>query len=435
MTKIIDIPVAASRATFLLLVLSLAFMRPNFIILGSVATVTDLIFVACAIFLAIAVIIRRRPVLVDRSYLFFGLYALALLLSAIFSSDPSRSFRRLPAELYLPALAIVALNVVTDERMLRRTAIAWVAGASVAALLSALTVAIFYTPLFELPAFHDIAAYALHYYGTLPAGNYPRIQGTFEYPSMFCNFMTVGLMLLVLWPATRSVARGGMRAVLLLLFGIAMFFTLTPGLGGVLAALGIWAYVRWIDRRPKAATAALAGSFASAAATLLAASFTPFVSTNTEAYFTISNWSFGPSGRLLAWSDALSVFLRHPFFGSGIGIPPIAVYFPVPSGEIALATDAHNAALNVAAQTGIVGLAALVALTIEVLRRIKLGGAVSDQTSTIRTALGIAFISCFLIQGLVGSFENARHLWVLIGLIFAADRIMKKQPPTEVPRA
>ena len=42
---------------------------------------------------------------------------------------------------------------------------------------------------------------------------------------------------------------------------------------------------------------------------------------------------------------------------------------------------------------------------------------IKDQNSIVRTALGISFISAFLYQGLTGSYEDARHLWVLIGLL------------------
>jgi len=41
----------------------------------------------------------------------------------------------------------------------------------------------------------------------------------------------------------------------------------------------------------------------------------------------------------------------------------------------------------------------------------------------ILTGLGLAFCSAFVYQGLTGSFEDARHLWVLIGLVPAARDI------------
>jgi hypothetical protein len=48
----------------------------------------------------------------------------------------------------------------------------------------------------------------------------------------------------------------------------------------------------------------------------------------------------------------------------------------------------------------------------------------------IYRGLLIGFISSFVLQGLVGSFEDARHLWVLLGLILAAYKIKYGEPST-----
>jgi hypothetical protein len=39
------------------------------------------------------------------------------------------------------------------------------------------------------------------------------------------------------------------------------------------------------------------------------------------------------------------------------------------------------------------------------------------ENDPVRTALGLAFIGAFCFQGLIGSYEDARHLWVLLGLL------------------
>jgi hypothetical protein len=49
---------------------------------------------------------------------------------------------------------------------------------------------------------------------------------------------------------------------------------------------------------------------------------------------------------------------------------------------------------------------------------------VSDSAvGTIRVGLAIAFVSAFLFEGLTGSFEDTRHLWILMGLILAVRQI------------
>ena len=80
--------------------------------------------------------------------------------------------------------------------------------------------------------------------------------------------------------------------------------------------------------------------------------------------------------------------------------------------------EAHQMWLNFAAQTGIVGLGALSLLIVYVLRKCRdaIAGIVPN---TVAVAAIFAFIGAFLFQGLGGSFEDARHLWVLIGLCCA----------------
>jgi O-antigen ligase len=77
--------------------------------------------------------------------------------------------------------------------------------------------------------------------------------------------------------------------------------------------------------------------------------------------------------------------------------------------------DAHNTFLSVASQTGFVGFTAFTLLLIFLLRTflpIRF-----ERQTVIKTGLGFAFVTAFLYQGLAGSFEDARHLWVLIGLM------------------
>jgi hypothetical protein len=40
----------------------------------------------------------------------------------------------------------------------------------------------------------------------------------------------------------------------------------------------------------------------------------------------------------------------------------------------------------------------------------------TDEKSYLRIGFGLAFIGAFMYQGLNGSFEDARQIWVLIGL-------------------
>jgi O-antigen ligase len=128
-----------------------------------------------------------------------------------------------------------------------------------------------------------------------------------------------------------------------------------------------------------------------------------------------------PAQRLLTWTDAFSAFLSHPIDGKGLGLGVAGVYFMPPSGELQLLTDAHNFVLNVAAQGGLIMVVPLLFICIAVVRRSLPFG--SGDRDVLRTALGIAFISAFGVQGMVGSFEDARHLWVLIGLVLSSSAL------------
>jgi O-antigen ligase len=84
-------------------------------------------------------------------------------------------------------------------------------------------------------------------------------------------------------------------------------------------------------------------------------------------------------------------------------------------------TDAHNVFLNFAAQTGLVGLAAMLAIVLHVARRtfpLRLQG-----FGAVRVMLGLTWLNAFVYQGLTGSYEDARHLWLLLGLLIAAERL------------
>ncbi len=281
--------------------------------------------------------------------------------------------------------------------MLLRTLTVWLVAGSIAGAVSVLTAASFFAG-----SENALTAFAMHYYGTLPPGNYPRIQGTFEYPSMLCNYLTAGLMILL---AFRHLGRVGNRTFCLLLatLSIAIFFTLTPGIGGVLAAAALWIYlISRTSHHVVTARLAVIGVVGSIIALILISSFTPFGSAS-PVYLSLAGYDFTPSARLLTWQQAIATFAGHPILGVGLGLPVVNLPYQLPSGAWALITDAHNIALNVAAQAGLLGLAGITAVGVSAIRRVDLSTKELTDLSTIRIALGVAFVSCFVVQGMVGS--------------------------------
>lgn len=389
-------------------------MQPEITLLGPSLTVSEPIFLIAAGLFTIALTTGQAGLRLDRTYILLALYAAGLTLSAIFSAGPRVSFIKLAGEIYLIGLAVLTVNVVRGEAMLRKVTLLWLAASGICALISVLAIVFFY-----LGTSNFITEIALHQFGSLPPGNYPRVQGTFLYPSLLCNYMTVGLMLLF---AAREMGWLGrlLFGLLLAAFAITIAFTLTPGIGGVLLAGGLWYGIVYREQgRASLANLSIAGGLLAALVFLAVSTFTVIPSSTSPWSLHIAGFQIDPSQRLLTWSDSLQTFAAHPIFGKGIGLAVADVYFMPPSGQMQLLTDAHNTLLNIAAQAGILALIPLVLICIELARRalpFDLAG-----ENTLRAALGIAFVSAFLFQGLVGSFEDSRHLWVLIGLVIAAS--------------
>jgi O-antigen ligase len=406
----------AAEIAFLVLVFSLAFMQPKLDSFGPAMTLTDPIFLIAAALFVVAVIARQAGLGFDRIYLVLVLYGAALGLSAIFSENARGSLFKLAGELYLIALAVLTFNVVCTPAMLKKTVLVWLAASGISALIGTVAVLFFY-----LGVSNVLTQFTFHYYGSLPPGNYVRIQGTFLYPSMLCNYLTVSLMMLLAARKLEWISRA-LAITLGVPISITIAFTVTPGIGGVLFAVGWWCYLVFSQRgRPAMAGLAMAGGTLTLIAFLAVSTFTVIPLTTSPFSFSVGGMRIHAAHRFLAWSGAVQTFVAHPIFGRGVGLGVAEVYVRTPSDTVELLTDAHNMFLNIAGQAGIVGVVSLILICIAVVRR-SLPFDLTDA-NMLRTALGIAFISAFLIQGLVGSFEDARHLWVLIGLVLSTGAL------------
>jgi hypothetical protein len=402
------------EAAYLLLIFSLGFMQPQVRFRGTSLNLTEPLFLLTAGLWVIALVCRQTKFRWKNVFVLFAIYAVGLLISAVFSDDRQISFVKLAGELYLLALATLTIQIIDDESKLKRVVYVWLAASAVTAVISAIVVVLYY-------AGQDnwLTQFALNDYGSLPPGHYPRIHSTFVYPSLLCNYLTVSLMLLF-GAVHAGWIRSSIAVTISVLFAVAILFTLTPGIGAVLLAIGLWF---WFFKKEGsngiAARAALWTGIASAVFFLLISTFTVIASPTSPFYYEIAGLRIDPTQRLLAWMDSFWTFVANPLFGKGLGLPVANVLFMPPSGKMQLLTDAHNFVLNVAAQAGLVGIIPLILICIAVVRYPLAFIRSSGINAPLNVALWIAFISAFLVQGLVGSFEDARHLWVLIGLIVA----------------
>jgi putative inorganic carbon (hco3(-)) transporter len=311
-------------------------------------------------------------------------------------------------------LAIVTSSIITTEARMRFAVLAWLAGSAVSVMAAILAIALFY-----LGAGDWLLGILTSHSGAVPVGNFPRVSSTFVSPSMFCNFLTVGLV--VAFAAKRIGWIGRVPASILISgIAIAAIFTFSISLGGFFLAVGIWL---WFDTREKGTAGRIGFGICllAALASLLVAPFAlPADLWSTAGSFTIP--AVPESSRVLVWREAINTFLAHPATGRGIGTAAANVHYQNYDGSTSLLVDAHNTFLSLAAQAGIVGLAAIVILVGTVLKT-----GFSDRSESkwgiLRFAFVIAFSAAFVFDGLTGSFEDTRHLWVLIGLIIAARKI------------
>jgi putative inorganic carbon (hco3(-)) transporter len=409
---------------FLLLVVSLPLVRPfNTRLFGLQTPFTDFIFIAVFLFTAAAVLRREIVVRFDRFYFFIGLYAAALALSTVFSEQPGRSVVKLAGEFYLFALALVAFHLALDKSFFPRVAAAWLTGTVITAAASLAGFVLFYAG-YKLQSNN----YFLSHFGSLPAGNYPRIHALFANANMMCNYLNVSLMF-ALW-AERS-GRLKKTPALLLQAGIwaSALFTFSPGLGGMFLSAGIWYWNSFRERgRVFLSRAALAGG-AAAAVFFAAAILVSPDTANTDQNFSLplTGRTFETSVRVLTWQSALDSFYRAPLTGRGTGIDPAFVDYETLGGQHQQLRDAHNVWLSVLGQSGLAGFAAFLLLSGFLASKMRIRASLSDESASRRAALSCALIGAFFYQGLSGSFEDARHLWILFGLLAAAAALTSSE--------
>lgn len=401
---------------FCLVIFSLPFVNfPNLRDFGVSIQLTDLLLVLTGLIWVIFLCIRKSRIRFSVFYLPVGLYFASLCVSTVFSESPRASLIKLLGNVDLLGLGILAFNLIDDEKRLRQSGIAWLAGTLLVCLVSFGSLILFY---FQRD--NPVLLETLSHYGSLPAANYPRIQSTFFNPNMLCNYLNISVMFQFL-----AFRLKWFKTWVLLIYAAlitpTIIFTVSPGIGGIMLASGIWFWSASGGTEPSdsprvsrrlVSRLGLAAGIAGAVLFFLSVLPSP----------TNFPQKIEPSPRVLTWTSAIETLQRHPFVGRGIGLDAGHVVYQSPNGEQILG-DAHQLWLNVAAQQGIVGAFAIIFLTVWFFRRCLPIDAVATP---FKSALGLAFIGAFCFQGLVGSYEDARHLWVLLGMLGSVDEINPK---------
>ena len=413
-----SLPARVSKAVFLVSVASLGIIQIPFTNFNIVAT--DVIFLAGGGIWVVTLVFRQSRVRWHNFYWLLIFYIVALTTSCYLSENQLTSFERLPAEVYLVGLCVLTFNMLEKRDDVRQAVCAWLIGAGFAAMVGLITI-----PLFYFTPQSSLLDFLTYHYGAVPVGDYPRITATFVSASMLCNYLNAALIVALAGKAAGWLNEKLAWALIITSF-VCSVFTISVGLGGVFLGLGVWFWYLSRESHPAESRVALATGITAAVAFLVLAIFalTPYPGGKTISTLPFIDYPVMASGRVLVWRDAIQTFAERPITGKGLGLPVANVIFPNSEGSLSLLTDAHNSFLSVAAQNGIVGLAAFALIVLALVRRWIRPGPLKP----IIFGIGLAIFCSFVYQGLTGSFENARHLWILIGIFLAADSMQKDAP-------
>jgi hypothetical protein len=390
---------AVAAALFLAGVALLPIMQVR-VGVGTAALIpADIAFVLSGASALVAIVLGRLPI---RRTLFVAgclAYAAALLI-VLFAHDISRTTLSGAATgIYVAGLAVLAHHLVPSRVSAMRFLKVFLAATGIAVGASVVGVALFYAGLDDPDENRLIGVY-----GNVPSGRYPRVIGTFLSPNLLCNFLICGLVA-VLTARHLGVISRRLATVFVAATVVAIAFTLSPGIGGAFLAAGVWVWafpdaIRSAAWRRRAVIVALAGVAAFVALTV--------VTLNLDD-------GLQPSLRVRAWQGAGERVLERPVLGVGLD-ENLGHVRPSKSSD-ALITDAHNLWLSVAGQMGVVGViaigAAFLAPFVDAERRRRV------WQQPVARGLAIALLGALGFQGLSLSAEDARHLWVLLGVVAA----------------
>ena len=393
------------RIVFVALIASLPVMQPSLTFLGPYPVVaTDVLFVILGVLVAAMWARGRMRIAWSWWHTAIVAFVAANFLSAA-ASDWRLGLLKAAGAGYLGCLAILSAHYAGSPQMRRLIVLAWLAGALVTIIAAAVGVGLF------LAGRHDNPL--LYGYGSLIPARYPRVMALFVNANMLCSYL--GGAAFILLGATHSnlISRRVAKPTVVALALVAIL-TFSPGIGGLALAGSLW--VASASAMPPRRAAMLRGlGVVMAVAFFLATLPSPTMLQAT------SLAQFEPSSRVQTWVGASATFLAHPLLGAGPGAEVAHVTYVNASRQTEYLTDAHNTWLSVLAQTGLIGFACF-AVVIGVLVRSMRFDRHPRADSAWRTGAELALLASVLMPSLSGSFEDARHGWVLLGMVYAAQQ-------------
>jgi O-antigen ligase len=418
---------SVQKVLFYLLVFSLAFLQPYQIILRQRIPFTDIVFFILALF-SLGLLVLRLIEFRWHRFNWFLLSYLFITGISIFASDNlPGSFIKYLSEFYLTGLVFLGFNIVKDQVTMRLVVQIWLFATFLACLVGIVSIVLYY-----MQPDSWLLVHTQFHYGAVPVGNYPRINSTFLSASLFCNYLSVSLVFLLIARKCNWIGPFAFPVIISLIL-INSIFTISSGLGAIALILGVWFWFLYQETYRLTSRFALGfGIFIPVLFLLLNfVALQKYPTAPFKVTIPFINSAIYPSPRYLVWSECFRTFLDKPILGVGIGQTCSEVLFQNSEGTNSLLTDAHSTYLSIASQTGVLGFIVLLVGIYLMLAEIFPVGNARTDISSIRFGLGLAFVSAFIYQGFLGSFEDTRHLWVLIGLVLSASGFRQKDSLTE----
>jgi len=393
------------RIVFVALIASLPVMQPSLTFLGPYpVVVSDALFVILAVLVAAMLARGRMRVAWSWWHSAVVAFVAANFLSAA-ASDWRLGLLKAAGAGYLGCVAILSAHYAGSPQMRRPIVLAWLAGALATIIAAAVGVGLF------LAGRHDNPF--LYGYGSLIPARYPRVMALFLNANMLCSYVGAAAFIL-LGAAHANLISGRVAKPTLVALALVAVLTLSPGLGGLALAGSLWLACSSAMPPVRARMLRRLG-VAMAVASFLAILPSPTMLQATNLA------QFEPSSRLQTWADASKTFLARPLLGAGPGADVAHVTYVNASRQVEYLTDAHNTWLSVLAQTGLIGFACFAVVIGVLIRRMRFDRDLSAQ-SAWRTGGELALLASVLIPSLSGSFEDARHAWVLLGMVYGAQQ-------------
>lgn len=341
-----------------------------------------LVVLTSGAWLASALAARRNPIVTSVWLPFLVLFLVAISLSATGAADSRASMREIVKWIELALVYLAAAWSIDTRRDVQYVVAAVVCGGVSQAILGYLQFAFQLGP----DAF-------IH-------GQFLRAYGSFDQPNPFAGYLNMVLPLgLAMAACAPSLAQRRAYSVASVAIGGAVLASESRGAllaslaAGVVVAVCVW---------PRLSRLVWAGGLALAAgawgAALNVISLGPFqrvltaIGLGSVSFGSVTTTNFSAVERAAHWLAGVRMFEAHPVLGVGIGNYADAYPAYHPRGWYAPLAHAHNYYINIAAESGLVGLTAYVLL---------LGSALWYSYATMRRAEDPVYRAALL--GLLGA--------------------------------